>query len=200
MPKIGIWIAIGIILLLGIGGVAYWKLAKPQPAQPTPQQTTPQQTSVMQSLKDLIMSGATVKCDVSFDSGKTSTSGTTFVSGKNIRADFSTTLSDGKSMTGHMIQDGTFAYIWSSAMPTGVKMKVEAITGTATASGQAPQTNAVDVNQKMNTTCSPWVADSAMFTPPTDVKFTDLSQMMQNLPKVPNIPSMPTPPTPPSGY
>lgn len=183
-------IAIGIILLLLLGGFGYMKLSGKTAVQTPSQDGTTNTTnngSAMGSLKDLLTAGKNVSCTVSYTGNQAGTSGTTYVSGKKVRADFTVKTSDGKETVSHMIQDGTYAYIWTANSTVGTKMKVEAVENTdkTAAAPSQPQSQAVDLNQKVNMKCSDWRVDESVFVPPTTVKFTDLSEAMKNLPKTP---------------
>ena len=99
-----------------------------------------------------------------------------------MRGDFSTT-SSGKTTASHMIVDGKITYIWTDGEKTGFKSTIP-----DTEASSAPDTTATDysgsaqgadLDQKADYKCSAWVVDGSYFTPPSDVKFTDLSEMFK---------------------
>lgn len=189
-------IIVGVVLLLLVGGFGYMQLSSKAKTQgPTGNDTTnsADNGSTMGSLKDLLTAGKSVSCTVSYTGDQAGTSGTTYVSGKKMRSDF-TMKSEGKEIVSHMIQDGTYAYIWSADSTVGTKMKVDVAqeAGTDTADTQTQSQSAVDLNQKVNMKCSGWSVDESMFTPPATVKFTDLSEALKNLPKTSDYPSIPS--------
>jgi hypothetical protein len=79
-----------------------------------------------------------------------------------------------------MLSDGTYYYMWGNQMEQGIQMPVaEVSTQGGTPGGQAP---AVDPNQKMAYDCTPNTPPSALFTPPSDISFMNMGQMMKNIP------------------
>jgi len=104
--------------------------------------------------------------------------------------------------TGTMINDGTWAYIWNGQQ--GMKFNLK-----ETQQGANSQEKATDWKgwaQQMQTSgakydCNPTVATDADFTPPANVTFQDLGELMKNLKQtqpnptgntsVPAVPVMP---------
>jgi len=182
-------IAIGIILLLIVGGMGYMKLsAKTAPVTALTGNNAADNGSTMGSIKDLLASGKNVSCSVNYTGDQGGTSGTTYVSGKMMRSDFTMKDSTGKTTVSHMIEDGTNAYVWMDGVNTGSIMNWADVTSETTKpTGAAAQTQsqaAANLDQKANMNCQPWTVNPGMFVPPTTVTFTDLSAMMKNLPKV----------------
>lgn len=177
-------IGIAAIIVLFLGG-AYFLLGKSKTTPTAPltanQANNQQQATEKTSLKDLLAGNRNVSCTTTYPiDEKTSTNGTIFVSGKKMRGDFNVTVS-GKNMMTYMIQDGTYVYVWTSDATQGTKMKVDAV---EKATGdQTQKTNqSFDVNKQVDVKCSNWSVDESKFTPPSNVTFTDLSQMLQKLP------------------
>lgn len=94
-----------------------------------------------------------------------------------MRADFSSQDSDGKTVSGHLITDGTTSWIWTDAAPEGMKMSFTA-TSSMQAQNSAHQGGSIDPNAAMNYSCSPWSPDQSEFTLPSNITFSDMSQMM----------------------
>ncbi len=167
-----------IIILLLAGGGGYMLLHKSTGnSQKTANQTnlqptkTPQQTA--ESLLDLVKMGKNLRCTFKTEVANGATAGTVYVSGQNIRADFSVT-SGGNTQQTSMIKEGNTSYIWGGTLSTGVKMTVSL--EQLAQNKQASQY--VDPNQKVNYSCSPWNVDPSLFTLPTNVKFTDITSLM----------------------
>ncbi len=153
------------------------------------------------TMRDLLASGKNQKCIISVSSTdeegiKTETNATLYVSGKKMAEEISVSSTD-KNMPKtnmHMISDGSFMYTWNiDTKDQGLKM---AISETEANDADTPdsanvQTGGVDMNEKYDMKCTPWIVDNSKFTIPADVKFTDLSEMMKNIPTMPaNIPSV----------
>ena len=119
------------------------------------------------SLVELAKRGGTYKCTFSSGTAASESSGTVYVSGQNIRGDF-TSLASGMTVESHMIQTGGYVYVWSPMMPQGFKTKTTAGTapGTAGATGQY-----ADMNSRYDYNCTPESASASMFTLPAGVTF-----------------------------
>lgn len=129
------------------------------------------------SLKELIAAGIAQKCTFSSTDESGSTEGTTYVAGGKMRGDFTNVIS-GKTTKSHMIVDGKTNYIWTDGEKTGFKVTVEDTSGAGdTSVSQDTTQGSMDLNEKADYKCSSWVTDSSQFTPPSNVQFTDFSQM-----------------------
>lgn len=134
--------------------------------------STPMAGNFSGSMGELIARGGNYKCDFTHTTDAGDSSGTTYISGKKIRGDFTTNVTGVSAMKieTHMISDGEFAYTWSSMMPTGMKMKLNL---SETSDGAK---TGFDYNQHLDYNCSPWMEDSSMFSLPANIKFTELPQ------------------------
>jgi len=179
MPKQApIIIAVALIIIIAAG--AYLVLGKKSQAPQTSstntatEQKTEDSGSVKSSIKSLLAGGKNVSCTVKYPTAQESTEGTIYVSGKKMSGDFKMMV-EGKSVENHMITDETYSYSWSSMAPQGVKMKIDQEQN----SNASPTSGQVDVNSEVDMKCSPWGVDNSKFTPPTNITFMDLSQMMK---------------------
>lgn len=122
------------------------------------------------SMKDLIARGGEYKCSFTHSTDAGDSSGTVYISGMKMRGDFVSVITAGEaSMESHMISDGEFTYVWSPAMPMGMKMK---ITEEMTPSGTTVQ--AVPVDQELDYSCEKWNVVESQFSLPAGVNFTEL--------------------------
>jgi hypothetical protein len=122
---------------------------------------------------DLLGMATPMECSTGMKTDGVENVGTVFVSGGNMRGDFSSTV-NGKTVDSHIIAKADGIYTWSSGMPQGVKMPRP----TATAPAPANSTQSFDPNTELNYSCKAWVADNSKFTPPTDITFMDVAAMM----------------------
>ena len=169
-------IAVVVIAVLLIGGGAYLTLSKSQ--SPAPQKTaneTPKESpsTVMGSIKDILTGGKTQSCTISYPNN--SGSGTFYVSDKKFSGEFTIKDNKGVEMTGHSVSDGTYVYVWSTAAPMGIKMKLDSAVNAA--EGQT-QTGNMNFNQEVNYKCGPWIVDNSKFQIPTNIQFSDMSNLM----------------------
>ncbi len=172
-------IIVAIALVLLLGGGAFMMMNKSASTDGTGsntsgfKSTTGGSNTASKSLKDLIMGGVAQKCTFS----ASGTTGESYVSGGKMRSDYSTTAG-GNTVAGHMIVDGTTSYMWMDGQQTGYKMTYDVNEADVPEAPEGQGQQGLDVNQMMDYTCTPWVANGSMFSPPADVTFTDFSAMM----------------------
>lgn len=172
-------IAALVILLLGAGGLYFLSQNKPQTQDTTNKAATESEKSSGKSLMDLISLGQNQRCTFSTANEGGSTEGTFYVSQGNVRGDFKVKTSQGKESQMSMIRSGDTNYMWGSDLQTGIKMKLSL--EDLSKNTQANQYSSVDPSAKADYNCMPWTVDSSLFTPPSNVKFTDLSSMMDKM-------------------
>lgn len=174
-------IAAVIVLVILLGGAGFMLLNKKSPpaVQNNIAKTSPTpgaMTNAAKTLVDLLSSGQSQRCTFSVQNTDTSsTQGTVYVSGGKLRGDFTATDKTGKKVDTSMIRTGDTNYIWGSFMPNGgikMTMSLNQISSNKEASQY------VDPTQKIDYKCSPWSVDSSLFTPPTNVKFTDMTSLL----------------------
>lgn len=124
------------------------------------------------SFASLATRGGSWKCTIDSSTAESISSGVTYVSGGNVRADFSTKVQGYGTVDSHMLVSGQDVYTWSSMMPKGIKTKMmsQGSGGTAT-SGQG-----MDANHSYSYDCQPWSADASTFALPTGVSFMTVGQ------------------------
>ena len=135
-------------------------------------QTNTETPSAMQSMKDLVASGVSQKCD--FTEPQSGTNGTIYIAGGKVRGDFSSKTQAG-TIAGHMISDGTTVNTWMDGMSQGFKSSFTA----SAAPGNTDSQKGLDPDKKTDYKCSPWSADQSKFQLPSGITFTDMSAMMQ---------------------
>ncbi len=142
---------------------------------------------VMQSMKELVASGISQKCD--FSEPQSNTSGTIYIAGGKVRGDFTSQTQAG-TVTGHMISDGTTVNTWMDGMSQGFKSSFAMTEGTGTDTQKG-----LDPDKKTDYKCSPWSADETKFQLPGGITFTDMSAMMQGGAGTGAAPKLGAPPT-----
>lgn len=172
-------IVAAVVILLLLGGAAYLTLSKSSTNQKETAKTVTPTTSANSAnnttLAGLLALGQNLRCSFNFNgTSGTSTQGTFYLSGGNLRGDFVVKNTDGKETQMSMIRNGDESYTWGPSLPMGIKMKISL--DKLAANEQINQF--ANVNQKTNYNCMPWKVDSSLFTPPSNVKFTDVGSMM----------------------
>lgn len=141
-------------------------------------------SNTMQSLSMMDMFGLnkTVSCKYKLDEAD-SNEYNIYVSGKKLSSKMSLSTNS-MPVESNMVSDGTNVYIWSHQ--GGYKMNIEEMKNLAekykSDSQEAtknPQLSSLD--KKMNVDCKPWTEDPSVFVVPSDVKFTDMSEMLKSL-------------------
>jgi hypothetical protein len=107
------------------------------------------------------------KCEVKQSMSDMENGGTVYVSGGNMRGDFST-IAEGRTMSTSFIMKDSYTYNWSSMSPkAGVKMKIAATAGDSKETAYSWSADQVgDYN------CQPWTLETSKFEIPADVTFT----------------------------
>ncbi|MBI2025783.1 MAG: hypothetical protein HYT06_00200 [Candidatus Levybacteria bacterium] len=173
-------IAVAVIILIALGLGGYFFLNKDIfPANQTSNTTTGQNkgNSAMNTLVNLLASNANVSCSFNMptDENGYSGKGTVYLSSGNMRGDFVTTM-DNKTYNMSMIRRGNDNYVWGDQMEGGIKMT---LTPEDLKEEQNEASKYVDFNKEFDYRCTPWGVDSSKFNPPSNIKFTDVSEMME---------------------
>jgi hypothetical protein len=178
----GALIAVVIAILIAVGAgvfVLSTRTSKPsgsaniQTGSST--NTTPSaNTTPKKSLKELIGAGQVQECK--FTDPDTLAEGLVRTSGNKSSAEFSA-VTEGQTVLSHMISDGENVYVWMEGQSQGMKMSQASLDDFSDAPEE--QKGAVDLNRQLEYKCGVWAVDNSVFEVPKDVKFQDLSTLMQ---------------------
>lgn len=170
-----------------------------QTASPTASQTPAQAVSEATKFADAIKSGKPTTCTLT----KGADTMEYMVKGKLMRVNTNTTTTDDKGVSkttvGHMINDTTSFYTWSDDTKQGVKMLIPSpVPSSAPTSTTEPKNNTPKLeseadyqnlqDQGYTINCKSGSVDDSVFTPPSDVKFIDPTEMMKQVPSA-GVPS-----------
>jgi len=172
---------IAILVILLVGGIAFAKSRQSS----TPQSTSQTTSSSKQKISDWLSNKQSTICTVKNGDYET----TIYTKGGKVRVDgVSRMQNDKKSF---FIQNDKYAYIWTEGQETGIKYPImdemmEEEKGEETT--QEP-TNDYKFNLKemehewesMNYKCEPKSLDDSIFEPPTNIKFNDMSALMESM-------------------
>lgn len=144
--------------------------------------------SMKHSLKDFLGMGDTLKCTYSSTDENATTEGITYVANGKVRSDSTTTpTKTGTAMSSYSIIDGEYMYSWGSEMPEGMKMKLDAMTEMGnmtkpeTGADAQPPKEVVAYDEALDYDCEAWSVDASLFVPPSNITFTDYSEMMKGM-------------------
>lgn len=138
---------------------------------------------------DLVAQGDAVMCTWnSTEVDGMDISGTAYVADQKMRAE--TTMinrEDNSQIMANSIIDGQTIYSWTDNSNQGTMMDLSRIEEMSEEFDQAedaesnPDVESLQtLQQDYQFNCQPWTVDQSMLTPPTDVEFTDFSQIMEN--------------------
>ena len=184
-----------IVILLMLGGFVFWKQMTPKPvtSETTTQITqsiepTQGERTELSTLRDLLAQGVTQQCTYAYTDEKTGKSeGIMLIANGKVRGVYTLTDPKGAVTKGNMINDGEYSYVWDDTTKTGMKVEMTAELKKMGEDLSANNPQVAEMNKKTNYRCKPWVVDTSIFIPPTDVQFSDLSKMMENLNVSPNV-------------
>ncbi|MFZ3012047.1 MAG: hypothetical protein WA060_03595 [Minisyncoccia bacterium] len=133
-----------------------------------------QQTGKKMAFSEFLKQGGAYKCEVKQFLSDFENSGTMYVSGKNLRGEFST-VAEGKTMLSSFISRDGYSYTWSSLAPgMGFKIKVAENTKTTDTTTDTSGAYAWDADQIGDYNCENWVVDTAKFELPKDITFQEI--------------------------
>ncbi|MCX6782054.1 MAG: hypothetical protein NTW66_02980 [Candidatus Magasanikbacteria bacterium] len=133
------------------------------------------------TIEEMARSGKPYQCDYSVNDENGKQVGTLYFAGENnFRGDVKITMADTGDQTTHFIKDGETQYIWTDGQTTGMKITItkEEEAKMKEDAAQNKQ-QGVDMNTKADLRCKKWSPDKAIMTPPGNIKFQSLDEMMQ---------------------
>lgn len=165
-PKI---ILVGVIVVAVVGVAAYMMMGK----NPVTQNSMTGSDNAFTSIRDALSKSISLECEMTDNEGRVTKA---YIKNGAVRADIT---SPDPNEAGSMIMKDKTLYTWSGA--EGVMMKLPE--GDYEAEAVPEEANQGDefINdlEQYKESCKPAIVDDSMFTPPSDVAFTDMSQVME---------------------
>lgn len=138
----------------------------------------PAAASEMMGMSLAMKLGQPIKCTATQE-GQTVT---IYMKGSRMRMD--TTPADA-----HGIYTEDTMYTWSGNQGMMMKMEdIKKMAGDAQAYKPKTQEEVISNAEQTNAQCSPASVDESMFSPPGDVQFQDLSELLKQMPQIPQMP------------
>ncbi len=172
---------VAILLLLGVGGYYFMttKNAKPpvieQKAGGEAKVAQQQGGNILTSIKDALSKSISLKCD--YPDPVTKANITSYIKNGAVRV---TNMTMGKEGTGDAIMKDNKMWIWSTGNKQGMMLTLN----TKSATGGVPTGNQSEQvlaeMEKYKNYCKTEVVSDSLFTPPTDVNFSDLQNLFKN--------------------
>lgn len=124
------------------------------------------------AFSQFLKQGGAYKCEVKQYMSDFENSGTMYISGQNMRGEFST-VAEGKTMTSSFVSRDGYSYTWSSMTP-GMGFKIKAEAETANEDTDINGTYAWSADQIGDYNCENWVVDATKFELPKNVTFQEI--------------------------
>jgi len=131
-----------------------------------------QPTGKKMAFSQFLKQGGAYKCEVKQSMSDFENSGTMYVSGKNMRGEFST-VAEGKTMVSSFMSRDGYSYTWSSLTP-GMGFKIKAEAETSNEGADINGTYAWNADQIGDYNCENWVVDATKFELPKNVTFQEI--------------------------
>lgn len=186
-----------LVVILVLGGAGYMVMGKyltPSVSAPTmAPKASPTATSVISSIQDALSKSLSLKCD--FSDEKTGQKTIAYMKAGSIRSDI---MGKTKEENSSVILKDKKMYMWTGKQGMTMafdmnEMMKDLPSGTPKAPGTSQAPNGAQMMEqleKFKEKCQPAAVDDALFVPPSDVVFQDLSKMMPSGMKLPS--AMPT--------
>jgi hypothetical protein len=169
-------IAIAVFILILVGAGVYLFLKKPQTSNnlgPVDSQNKATNGTVQGTLNSLLSAGKSQKCTYSNEIDSASMNGVVYVSNGKVRGDY-VSASEEMMISGHMIYDGKYSYVWTDGSKSGIKMAIdqEQQKQQEQSADNSVNNQAADMNKTFTYNCQGWARDESVFVPPSDVSFS----------------------------
>ena len=174
----GILIAVAFLLLviLGLGAYKFLFAGKSSVGS-----TTTQQGNVFTSIKDALSKSVSLQCDFTDETGNKTTG---YIKAGAIRADI---IAKTTEESGSVIIKNNKMYFWNSKEGMVLDISETGDKAKDTPEGQNKSDSIMNSFEQYKQSCKPAVVSDSLFTPPTDVKFTNLSELMKTPSGAPDI-------------
>lgn len=169
-----IFVIVFVVLLVIVGGVSYSRFKNSDNVSVT------ESKSIFTSVKDALTKNVTLTCEFN-------ESESTFKSYIKNGAVRITTSGDNSTQAGEMIMKDNRMYVWDSKTKEGFVYDIpKEVDGDTQDVGMASQQvvsseSYLDMIDKYKDSCKVATLDDSFFTPPTDVKFQDMSKFLEDL-------------------
>lgn len=177
----GLIIGVIVVALLVGGGLFFMtqkKTSAPQPQTTTQTATENQNTSMFSSFKDLLSKNTSVECNYTDEQGRQTKS---YIKNGSVRVDMvAANPQDGGSV---ILKDKTM-YVWGGEKE-GFMMTIsdiEDLQKNVPTGALSAQSNIAENIEKYKESCKEASVDDSHFVVPTDIKFTDMSQILKMAP------------------
>jgi hypothetical protein len=160
------------VIITGAGFVYLYDKAKPapEPNRTVAEKITPAKSSVAGTIADVLNTKENKQCN--FETSDNA-SGKFYLANDKVYGTLTASESGQNDVT-YVIKDHDNFYIWGGSLPSGIRISMS-LSDLSKNLNNNPYASSFDVNQKVEYSCKSWTPDESVFTPPTDIKFTDIN-------------------------
>lgn len=175
-----ILIILALVLLIGGGAFFYMSSSKKGSGTPASNSSNPV-GNTFSSIKDALSKSVSLQCNFTDETGRKTTS---YIKNGAVRADIEAQKAE---ESGSVIVKDKKMYFWNKTSAFMMDLSATEVTGTpqngGSNQGQNQENDLMAGLEKYKESCKPAVVSDALFTPPSDIKFQDFSQMMKDAQK-----------------
>ncbi len=159
-------IAAAAVILLGI--VAFFLLSRNKMVNLSPSGSD----NAFTSIQDALSKSISLECEFTDESGRITKS---YIKNGAVRADFT---SQNAEESGSVIMKDKKMYFWNSKGGYTMELPDDVKTDTTTGETESQGSDILKAMEEFKDKCKPAVVSDSLFTPPTDVTFTDMSKLI----------------------
>ena len=166
---------IGLVILVAVVVGAYFVFGGNKGAENEElgNENEEQTSGKKMAFSEFLKQGGAYKCEVKQSMSDLENSGTMYVSGGNLRGEFST-VAEGKTFLSSFLSRDGYTYTWSSMTP-GMGFKIKAEAETSDEGADINGTYAWSADQIGDYNCENWVVDATKFELPKNVTFQEIA-------------------------
>lgn len=175
---------IGIVILLALLAIAGWYFNSKISKNGSSSTKSGVETKKAVSMLEVMNSGASQKCEVSFKNESSESKGTMYFAENKMRGDFTVTTS-GQTISSHILNDGFNLYSWVDGTNVGAKLPANVTKTTDEKNNVGAES--IDLNAKYDFKCTEWTKESSLLIAPLTINFIDPNNLMKDvvIPKAP---------------
>lgn len=142
-----------------------------------------EEQSLKGSLFDLVGLNKNVKCTFEVKNEGGESSGVTYVSGKKAKSEMSVNIEGQENISIYTLVLDDYFYTWGNNSSQGTKMKISDLQGEnqPNIGSEADNNSYQDYKNEFDFDCKVWIPDNSKFEIPTNIEFTDMTEMIKNV-------------------
>lgn len=146
-----------------------------------PLETESEEKSITGSIKEIMGMGQSLKCSWSQSQDNQEIRGSVYISGNKFRQTVFMPI-ENETVEVNSISDSEYIYTWGGfgGENQGTKFKIAEFSNiTPPPADEGSPSGSVNLEEKLDFKCSPWIVDQSLLVPPTNINFVDQSEIMK---------------------